>query len=272
MADPIVAIELEEGKKDTLIPENLQLQKDKLRCSHPYDGLFLRHYWDVIAGLISKHGYTRFVFIGAGSGNDAAYISTRINRRDRLVLTDLSGDMLKYYPEVFANYSAAVPDMAVVCDFNRLPFNENARGYCLVAFLCLHHSRSAEALVGSLLEKFDSVIICEPLSNPLLDFLARLGIARRPENREYAPSRISSSLGRNLAKTYSVDSRFFLQVPRDYLPLLSRKQQVVFSGNRVGRAERLLSKIYFAACRVLNAAFSWAGFSNMVILHIRRGT
>lgn len=268
--DNVSRVELEEGFKDTENKENLRLQLDKLRHSHPYDGLFLSRFLDCVVSSIPEDPARGFIFVGSGTGNDAAYICKRVGHR-RAIVTDLSVDFLRHHKAVFSNYGVPEPDLAVACDFKSLPFSERAKEYWLIGFLCFHHSVSMEETLSDILEHFDSIVIFEPMTNPVLELLAKFNLSRRSENDYYRPSRVTASLIAKLTSKFDVKKKLFLQLPRDYLPFLSKKQKVTFDPEHM-RMEKALSYFYFSMQQCLGAILSVFGFGNMVLLRLQKRT
>ncbi len=269
--DKIAKIELEDSKKSSWSnPENIELQKNKLKYSHHYDKLFLEMAWNEVLRAILSNQYSNLVFLGCGAGNEAAYICNKAKLKfNTVIITDISYYMLRHYREVFKNYQAILPKFSVVCNFNELPFSKSLRNHCAVAFLCLHHSESIESSVKNILEIFDNVIIFEPLTNNFLDFLSKFGLTRRAECSEYRPSRIRLSSFDDLKGEFIVQVKTFFQIPRDYLPFLSHKQGIIFKEENI-KFEKIISYIYFKANRFANYFMKQAELGNMALVHIRR--
>ena len=269
-ANRIEEIELSKSiRKSKECPENAQLQRNKLKCSHPYEKLFLQLYWDGVLKTIIENSYNNFIFFGGGTGNEAAYIRSKLSKKAKLILTDLSYYELAHYGEVFQNYKAAFPDGVLSCSFNQLPFSKSAKEYCAIAFLCLHHSESIERVIMNLLEIFNQAIIFEPITNRVLGFLSRLGIAQRREGVDYRPARLNLSFLEHLKDDFDVKLRTYVQIPRDYLPFISHKQEAVFlEGDMPG--ERIWSNVFFKIQMFLNYFLSSFKAGNMALLYIRR--
>ncbi|HOW43034.1 MAG TPA: hypothetical protein P5110_10095 [Candidatus Omnitrophota bacterium] len=262
--------ELAESRDNNLFkPANVKLQSFKLRYSHPYDSRFLRHLYDEVLKVIRAGGYRNLVFIGSGSGNEAAYIRAHYPACKKCVVTDLSEFELRLIPAVFRNYGAAQPDLVFSCSFNNLAFSPRARAFCAVAFLCLHHCNRIDALVSSLTETFENVIIVEPTTNPFLNFLARLNLARRAEGEGagYRPDRLTRKSFAALPRSIQIRSKTFLWLPRDYMPFISHRQQVVFDHQKMG-PEKYLGRFFAEAQLILNFFLRCLGFGNFMLVHL----
>lgn len=269
-ADEIEKIELEESRLTAEeSTENAQLQKNKLKYSHPYDKYFLQLFWCDVLKIIVKNSYSKFVFLGAGAGNEAAYIRSRLPGNTKMILTDLCWDSLKHYKECFHNYKATLPDQVLTCSFNNLPFTEQERDYCAIAFLCLHHSDSIERVVRHILDVFDQLILLEPLTNNLLKFLSKFGITQRAEDVDYRPARINLAFFKDLRKNHFVEIKTYTSIPRDYIPFISHQQRMIFNKENV-KAQTLWSKFCFNSQRFLNGFLSKINFGNMALIHIRK--
>ena len=270
VADRIEEIELESSRKSAAEnPENARLQKNKLALSHPYEKYFLNLFYDAVLGIVEENSYYDLVFLGAGAGNEAAYVRSKLPNNSKITLTDLSWDSLKHYKGCFENYNAPLPDEVLTCSFNELPFSRMGSDCCAVAFLCLHHSDSIERVICHILECFDHLILLEPMTNSVLRFLAKLGIAQRPEGVDYRPARIDLSFFESIAGHYDAEIRTYVQMPRDYLPFISHLQGVVFVEDNM-RIERLWSKLLFEFQVFLNSFLSRMHFGNFALVHLSR--
>jgi len=266
----IEEIELEESRKTAQeSPENVLLQENKLKYSHPYDKRHLKYFYSQVLRVISSLGCRKLIFLGGGSGNEAAYVRSRLSADHEVILTDLSQLELQHHKKVFKNYSAPFPRGVIACSFHRVPFKKLSGEYCGIAFLCLHHSESMEPIISHLLEIFDQLVILEPMTNSLLDFLAQWGITQRAEGVDYRPSRIHLSFFENLKNEFSVNVKTYFQIPRDYLPFLSHKQKVIFKEEEL-QGEAILSMWYFRLQFILNKILSLVRFGNLALIHIKR--
>ncbi len=267
-SDEIEKIELEESRLNAeKLAENTQLQKNKLKYSHPYDKYFLRLFWDEVLKLIVANSYCKLVFLGAGAGNEAAYIRRRLPDGTKLVLTDLCRESLEHYKECFQNYGAPLPDEVLECSFNKLPFSEKYRDYCAIAFLCLHHSDSIERVVRHILDVFDRLILLEPMTNRLLKFLSRFGITQRAEDVEYRPARVNMDFFENLKKDYHVEIKTYVTTPRDYIPFISHRQHAIFNEEDM-KFQAIWSKLCFRSQLFLSKFFSRFNLGNVALIHI----
>lgn len=268
--DRIARIELEESKRGALAnPENVELQKNKLCYSHPYDKMYLQMFYDEVVELIFSNEYNCLVFLGGGAGNECAYIRSQLKALDKVVLTDLSYHILGFYKDVFNNYNSPMPNGALACSFTELPFSETIRQYCGIAFLCLHHSVSIEYVIKNLLEVFDQIILLEPMTSPLLTKMARFGLTQRKEHNAWRPTRIDLAFLHKLKYEYDINIRTFIQMPRDFLPFLSHKQEKIFVANDIV-IQRAISKLYFLIQGFLNRLLRKISFGNMVLAHISK--
>jgi len=270
VARRIEEIELESGRKSAAEnPENVQLQKNKLAFSHPYEKYFLSLFYDEVLRIVEENSYRDIVFLGAGAGNEAAYVRRRLPDDSRITLTDLSWDSLMHYEECFANYNAPLPDEVLTCSFNDLPFSKVGSDCCAIAFLCLHHGDSIERVIGHILERFDNLILLEPMTNGILRFLAKLGIAQRPEGVDYRPARIDLSFFGSVKEDFDTEIKTYFQTPRDYVLFISHQQGVVFSEDNM-KIERLWSKLIFKSHMLLNGFLSIVNFGNLALVHLSR--
>ena len=270
--DRIARIELEESRKvSEEYVENVQLQKNKLKYSHPYDKFFLVLFWNEVLKIIVSKSYNHLIFLGGGSGNEAAYIKSKLQKKNRIILTDLSYHELRYYKEVFKNYSVSPPNGVLACSFNELPFSRLPNKYCAVAFLCLHHSKSIEQIILHMLEIFDELIIFEPITNRFLKSLSKFKISQRSEEVDYKPSRVHVSFLDNLKSKFNVTTKTYIQIPRDYLPFISHRQRIIFMEDNM-KIERMWSRLFFGFQLFLNYFFSKIQFGNMALIHISRKT
>ena len=158
-ADRIEQIELKEGQEGAGHLENNRLQQNKLKYSHPYDKNFLRLFYEEVSELIISNSYRKLFFLGAGAGNETAFIRNKLPFDNHITLTDLSDNSLEHHKECFANYQAALPDEVLACSFNNLPFPKQGNDSCAIAFLCLHHSDSIDRVIFHVLETFDNFIL-----------------------------------------------------------------------------------------------------------------
>lgn len=271
VADRIEKIELEDNRKGSEYIENMKLQKNKLKYSHPYEKYFLQYIYGEILQLIISNSYRKLVFLGAGAGNEAAYIRSKLPFDNHITLTDLSYYSLKHYKECFKHYHAPLPERVLTCSFNKLPFSKQQNDSCAIAFLCLHHTDFIGRVISHILEIFDNLILFEPMTNDFLKLLAKWGIAQRAESVDYRPARVNLCFFENMKDKFNVEIKTYIQVPRDYLPFISHRQRVIFLEENM-KFERLWSSLLFKCQLFLNCFFSKVHFGNMTLVHIARRT
>lgn len=65
--DRIARIELEGSKKSVEVNlENIELQKNRLKYSYPYDKIYLKLFYDEVLEIISLNSYSYLIFLGGG--------------------------------------------------------------------------------------------------------------------------------------------------------------------------------------------------------------
>lgn len=116
--------------------------------------------------------------LGAGTGFDLQLVLAR-RRFDRVLASDIAMEKAAMVPASLAGFDGALGVFAGT--FSECPLRPRPGTLGLV-FQALHHARDPHATLDGLLERtFDDLIIVEPLTNWLVETLASLGLARRPE-------------------------------------------------------------------------------------------
>lgn len=169
----------------------------------------------VVAGMLDELQAAEIVSLGSGSG-----LELRLLLRHRSYRCVFSADLAW-------TQSAAVPalleevhgDLGLfACDFTRPPLRDRP-GLVVLVHHALHHSPPAIAALETLLQRFDRVVVVEPITNPLVELLARARLAKRPEYSGVVPDWLPLTDVRNIGRRlgFDVQTRTWWELPVDRL-------------------------------------------------------
>jgi hypothetical protein len=263
--DPIAAAEYHEHLT-AHDPAQDALQTSRERLSHPYD-------WHTFAYLVhqveqvlhQEPSFHRLVAVGSGTGYEVAMLKRHLSFQ-QCILVDLGYRLLSLSRPTFMAQEQ-FPASCILADYNVLPFITFGDDTVALAFRCLHHAADMPRVLCTLRELFSRLIVVEPIWTGLLRILAQLGVANRPEHVEdHRPQRLTLEDIR--AAGWQIrQCRYLLDVPRDRLPGLQRRQGAFQAGD-VRRWERGLACGYGWLLPRLAPVARWVGVTNYVIVSL----
>jgi SAM-dependent methyltransferase len=198
-ADPkAVRRRLRKGKGAFLAAQTRRSMRPVLRLLRPYD---------------ETH---TLVSVGSGSGYELRALLGR-RRFHRVYSSDLAWTATALAPKVLADVEGTLGLFAA--DFHRLPIKRQPDrvGLC---YLALHHAPDPHSALLILLERFDQLVLVEPVENWLVRLLARFGQARRVEYSGVKPEWLDIGRMRKVAEDvgYAFDVETWWEIPRSRLP------------------------------------------------------
>ena len=179
----------------------------------------------VVERLMADYGedYT-LVSVGSGSGFELRVL---LERRgfERVYSSDVAWTATALVPETTRWLDGRLGLFAA--DFGHLPLRKRP-DHVGFLFLALHHAEDPYYSLARLLERnFEHLVVVEPVTNWLVEILARRGLARRVEYSGAEPQWLSLRRVRQLARElgYTVHVETWWEIPRDRLPRRLRKGQ-----------------------------------------------
>jgi hypothetical protein len=115
-------------------------------------------------------------------------------------------------------------------DYDHLPVRRRP-GLAGFVYLALHHSEDPHRSLERLLDRnFDHLVIVEPVTNRLVDVLARLGLARKLEYSGLRPVWFDIGRVRRIARErdYELEIQTWWEIPRNQLPRRVRKSRLAW--------------------------------------------
>ncbi len=177
--------------------------------------------------LMAGHDPSRtIVSLGSGFGFELPLLFER-RRFVRVYSSDLAWSSTALVPEVVQDLEGELGLFAA--DFDHVPMAKRPERIGFV-FLALHHVEDPHATLAALLERFDDLVLIEPLDNWLVAILARLGLARRVEYSGTRPRWLSVRRMRAIARARGFEMRMetWWEIPRDMLPRRLRRSRVAW--------------------------------------------
>ncbi|HUR86524.1 MAG TPA: hypothetical protein VMY78_14375 [Solirubrobacteraceae bacterium] len=177
--------------------------------------------------LMAGHDPSRtIVSLGSGFGFELPLLFERRSFA-RVYSSDLAWSSTALVPEVVHDLDGELGLFAA--DFDHVPMAKRPDRIGFV-FLALHHTEDPHASLARLLERFDDLVLVEPLDNWFVSILARLGLARRIEYSGTRPRWLSVRRMRALARARGFEIRMetWWEIPRDVLPRRLRRSRVAW--------------------------------------------
>ena len=175
--------------------------------------------------LMASYGNERtLVSVGSGSGYELRALLER-RRFGRVYSSDLAWSATALVPELTKAFDGRLGLFAA--DFDHLPVRRQP-GQVGFVYLALHHSPDPHRSLARLLERnFDELVMVEPLTNWLVEVLARLRLARRIEYSGAAPQWLRLRRLRRIAREHGHGLRVetWWEIPRDQLPRRLRRSR-----------------------------------------------
>jgi SAM-dependent methyltransferase len=196
---------LRKGKSGFLAAQTRRCMRSVLRLLEPYDETHT---------LIS---------VGSGSGYELRALLGR-RRFRRVYSSDLAWSATALVPQMLADAEGTLGLFAA--DFQRLPIQRRSDrvGLC---YLALHHAPDPHHALSLLLERFDQLVMVEPVTNWLVKLLARFGQARRIEYSGVEPEWLDIGRMRKLADDlgFAFEVETWWEIPRLRLPRRVREDR-----------------------------------------------
>lgn len=169
------------------------------------------------------HGHT-LVSLGSGSGFELRLLLA-CRAFERVYSSDLAWSTTALVPEVLRELDGDLGLFAA--DFDHCPVGSSEERLGLV-FLALHHAEDPHRSLAGLLERnFDQLVIVEPITNWLVELLARAGLARRVEYSGIRPQWLDVCRMRRIARSHGCTMRIetWWELPRDAIPSRLRRSR-----------------------------------------------
>jgi len=163
------------------------------------------------------HGRS-LVSLGSGTGFELRLLLLGRRRFERVYSSDLAWSNTALAPQVLRELDGNLGLFAA--DFEHCPVRRDT-GHVGLVFLALHHAEDPHRALSSLLERnFDQLVIVEPITNWLVELLARAGLARRVEYSGIRPQWLDVRRMRRIARANGCAMRIetWWELPRDALP------------------------------------------------------
>jgi hypothetical protein len=160
--------------------------------------------------------------LGAGSGFDLNLLLQRRSFK-RVFASDISPIATALIERALRKYNGQLGLFA--SEFGRCPVPKRAGAAGLV-FQALHHAPDSHAALAMLLDNnFDDLVIVEPVTNPPLEFFARIGLVQRVEYSGTRPDWLHLPRVEALAaeRGYKVASQVWWEIPAYLSPLWLNK-------------------------------------------------
>jgi hypothetical protein len=199
---------------------------------------------------------TALVSLGSGAGYELKHLLAGRDFR-RVYSSDIAWTRSALVPRTLEGERGEL--VVFAADFDHSPVKRRDRQLGLV-FQALHHSDDAHRSLAVILERsFDDVIVVEPVTNWLVELLARLGQAKRVEYSGVQPDWMRLPRIRELARERGLDVRIITwwELPLERLPKRLRRSR---------RALRVLFAVTAAASRVLGVV----RLGSMAAVHLSR--
>jgi hypothetical protein len=197
------------------------------------------------------------VSIGSGAGYELKFLLAS-RTFQRVYSSDLTWTSTSLAPEALSEFPGELGVFA--SDFERCPVVRRP-GQVGLVYHALHHSDDAHASLEALLDRsFDQLVIVEPVTNWLVEILARFGLAKRVEYSGVSPDWMRLRRIRRIAsdRGYSVRVVTWWELPVARVPGVIARRPALWSA---------IVAVVFAVSRVLSV-FS---FGSMAAVRLARG-
>lgn len=180
----------------------------------------------LVAAMLDGLDAAEIVSLGSGSGLELRLLLRHRSYR-RVFSADLAWTQTAAVPALLEDTKGELGLFA--CDLARPPVRDRP-GLVVLVHHALHHAPPAIAALETLLQLFDRVVVVEPITNWLVERLARSGLAKRREYSGLSPDwmrvRDMRSLGRRLG--FEVQARTWWELPVGRLPRPARQRRMLW--------------------------------------------
>jgi methyltransferase family protein len=179
----------------------------------------------VVDRLMAPYGEDHtLVSVGSGSAFELRSLLAR-RRFARVYSSDLAWTATALAPEALRELGGRLGLFAA--SFDHLPVRRRSDRVGLV-YLALHHVADPHRTLERMLdENFDHLVLVEPITNRLVELLARAGLARRVEYTGMRPEWLRVKRLRRIARERGCQLRIetWWEIPRSQLPRRVRKSR-----------------------------------------------
>ena len=156
----------------------------------------------IVALLADRDSSVPLVSIGSGAGFELKQILTQ-KQFDTVLSSDINPSSTSIVPITVAGFNGELG--LFVSEFMHCPVRktENSIGLC---FQALHHAEDSHNALRKLLQdNFTELILVEPVTNRLIELLARFGLAKRVEHTGIKPDWMNIPRIKSLAANLGFD-------------------------------------------------------------------
>jgi hypothetical protein len=179
-----------------------------------------------VAAMLDQLHAAELASLGSGSGLELRLLLQSRSFR-RVFSADLAWTQTAAVPALLDGLQGELGLFA--CDLTRPPLRDRP-GLVVLVHHALHHSPPAIGALESLLRLYDRVVVVEPVTNWLVELMARAGLAKRVEYSGVSPDwlrlpevrRVGRSLG------FHVRAETWWELPVERLPRFARRRRVLW--------------------------------------------
>jgi uncharacterized protein YbaR (Trm112 family) len=199
----------DEGQVDLLI-----YPKGHNNLTHMF---FAKHKIEAMLKFLSMFGDNKVLFdLGAGAGYEIEKILPVLKFKTVLV-SDIQPLRLGFIPQRVSQFEGNIGLFA--SEFRHSPVPRDSKNIGLV-YEALHHTSDCHHTLEKLLDRFDTLVFVEPITNWLLEILTKLGYAKRREYSGSIPNWMEIKKIKQIARKrkYNCKIHTLWECPYDFIP------------------------------------------------------
>jgi Zn ribbon nucleic-acid-binding protein len=226
---------LDDTNKTEILGNVLDIQDEKQVYWHLHKGqphidityaFFTEHKIKIMMKFLSIFGKDKILFdLGAGSGFELEKILSVLGYKT-VFASDIQPLTLSLIPQRLSQYEGNIG--LFTSEFCHSPIPKNSETLGLI-YEALHHTANIHYTLEKLLDRFTALVLVEPMTNWLLEILAKLGYAKRREYSGTIPSWLTIKKLKHIAKAngYNYKIHTLWEYPSDYVPNFIKRNTIL---------------------------------------------